>query len=198
MGSVTPTGYAGKQAGNAPNPDVPARPSPPSDQPRVGVGTPARRGKGEPKPLHRGRFLSPRPTGTSSPGQDRKTRQCSLRLGRPPAAPGGCPRRRRMFAPGAGARSTGGGRNRDRVASSWALSSGVGIAFHKGRPLDHALGGFGGRHPGLDKPDRALAAGVGQWICVGYRRRPWISAWLSIVSSSSSRATTTTLFQTPG
>jgi hypothetical protein len=30
-----------------------------------------------------------------------------------------------------------------------------------------------------------------------YGRRPWISAWLSIVSSSSSRATTTTLFQLP-
>jgi hypothetical protein len=32
---------------------------------------------------------------------------------------------------------------------------------------------------------------------VGKRRRPWISAWLRIVASSSSRATTTTLFQTP-
>ena len=30
------------------------------------------------------------------------------------------------------------------------------------------------------------------------RRRPWIRAWLSIVAWSSSRATATTLFQTPG
>ena len=34
-------------------------------------------------------------------------------------------------------------------------------------------------------------------VYLGYRRRPWISAWLSMVSSSSSRATTTSLFQTP-
>jgi hypothetical protein len=46
------------------------------------------------------------------------------------------------------------------------------------------------------RPEREEAANACTYL--GWRRRPWISAWLSIFSSSSSRATTTTLFQTPG